>query len=285
MNCFTHPDNLPADRLDRVLAQNLGLGLRRCRALIDAERVLVEGRPLPKGGLVRPGQRVCVCGEEDSPGLVDGVSVVARADGFAALAKPGGVHSVAGKGSRHVEGCLPALGLAGWRLLNRLDLPTSGLVLAGAGDREASLYKGWQDSGQVFKWYLALAHGEVDSLKLDGVIRDDRRRVVRLTDETDSPLRHTLVRGIRRVGEDTLVLALIFKGRRHQIRAHMAHAGHPLVGDAVYGAGEPGGLFLHHWRVDMPGFSASCLPDWTFVDPVAAEQARNVLCASQTSED
>jgi len=137
----------------------------------------------------------------------------------------------------------------------------------------------------VFKWYLALAHGDVDSLKLDGVIRDDRRRVVRVTDETDTPLRHTLVRGIRRVGENTLVLALIFKGRRHQIRAHMAHAGHALVGDGVYGAGEQGGLFLHHWRVDMPGFTASCLPGWAFVDPEAAEQIRVFLCKSQTPED
>jgi 23S rRNA pseudouridine1911/1915/1917 synthase len=285
MTSFLHPDNLPAERLDRVLARGLGLGLRRCRALVEAGQVLVDDRPLPKGGLVRPGQRVSVTGAGEPTGPVEGVSVVARSDGFAALLKPAGVHTVAGKGARHVEGCLPGLGLSDWLLLNRLDLPTSGLVLAGAGEREARTYKAWQDSGQVLKWYLALARGDVGSLELGGVIRDDRRRVVRVTDEPDVPLRRTLVRGIVRVGPDTLVLARIYKGRRHQIRAHMAHAGHPLVGDDLYGAGEPGGLFLHHWRVDMPGFSASCLPGWPFADPEAAERARIFLCAPQTTED
>jgi 23S rRNA pseudouridine1911/1915/1917 synthase len=285
MSTFTHPENLPAERLDRVLARNLGLGLRRCRALIDGGHVLVDDRPLPKGGLVRPGQQVRVSepGEHSEP--VAGVEVVARDGGFAALFKPGGVHSVAGKGAPNLEGCLPGLGLQGWALLNRLDFLTSGLVLAGAGAGEAALYKGWQDGAQVFKWYLALAHGAVDALELGGIILDDKRRVVRVTDEEDVPLRRTLVAGLRRVGEDTLVLVRILKGRRHQIRAHLAHAGHPLVGDPVYGAGESGGLFLHHWRVDMPGFSASRLPAWPFVDLESAETVRVSLCSSQTTEN
>ena len=276
MTTFTHPENLSAERLDRVLSARLGLGLRRCRALIEAGLVLVDGRPLPKGGMVRPGQRVDVA-DPVGPGPDGedaGVAVVASQGGFAALLKPGGVHSVAGRGARSVEGCLSGLGLGGWRLLNRLDFLTSGLVLAAAGDREAGLYKGWQDAGQVGKWYLALAHGVVGDMELAGVIRDDRRRVVRVTDEQDEPLRRTLVRAVRPVGEDTLVLVRILKGRRHQIRAHLAHAGHPLAGDPVYGAGEAGGLYLHHWRVDMPGFSAASLPGWEFVDAAEAERAR-----------
>lgn len=276
MTTFMHPENLPAERLDRVLSVRLGLGLRRCRALIEAGLVLVDGRPLPKGGMVRPGQRVDVA-DPAVPvpdGEAVGVAVVAREGGFAALLKPGGVHSVTGRGARSVEACLPGLGLAGWRLLNRLDFLTGGLVLAAAGEREAELYKGWQDAGLVRKWYLALAHGVVGNLELGGAIRDDRRRVVRVTDERDEPLRRTLVRAVRPVGQDTLVLARILKGRRHQIRAHLAHAGHALVGDPVYGEGEAGGLYLHHWRVDMPGFSAASLPGWECVDADRAEGVR-----------
>lgn len=280
VSSFQHPAHLPPERLDRVLAAHLGLGLRRCRSLIEAGLVLVDGRPLAKGGLVRPGQCVRVDEPEGTAAAAAGVAVVAAGDGFAALSKPGGVHTVDGRGGTSVEACLPGLGLAGWKLLNRLDLPTSGLVLAAAGEREAALYKGWQDAGQVRKWYLALARGRVGALELAGRILDDRRRVVRVTGQEDVPLRRTAVRPVRPVGPDTLVLASILKGRRHQIRAHMAQAGHPLVGDPVYGAGEPGGLFLHHWRLDMPGFTAQMPPDWEFVDVRAVEAVRLSFPAS-----
>ena len=52
MSTFQHPEHLSTERLDKVLAGKLGLGVRRCRALIEAGLVLVDGRPLAKGGLV-----------------------------------------------------------------------------------------------------------------------------------------------------------------------------------------------------------------------------------------
>ncbi len=277
MNSFTHPEHLPPERLDKVVAANLGLGLRRCRTMIEAGLVLVDGRPLAKGGMVRPGQFVSVAEPADAGhGVCDiaGVGIVFSAMGFAAISKPGGMHTVAGRGGNSLEGCLPGLGLSGWRLLNRLDLLTGGLVLAAAGEREAALYKGWQEAGQVRKWYLALARGVMGEMELAGLILDDKRRVVRVTGQEDEALRRTVVRPVRAVEGNTLVLAHILKGRRHQIRAHLAHAGHPLVGDPVYGAGEPGGLFLHHWRLDMPGFTAELPPEWEFVDVRAVEAVR-----------
>lgn len=283
MSTFPHPAHLSPERLDKVLAANLGLGIRRSRALIEAGLVLVDGRPLAKGGLVLPGQLVSVAEPADAgPGVCDvaGVEVVFSAMGFAAISKPGGVHTVAGRGGNSLEGCLPGLGLTGWRLLNRLDLLTGGLVLAAAGEREAALYKGWQEAGQVRKWYLALAHGCVGELELTGLILDDKRRVVRVTGQEDEALRHTVVRPVRAVEGNTLVLVHILKGRRHQIRAHLAHAGHPLVGDPVYGVGEHGGLFLHHWRLDMPGFTAELPPEWDFVDVRAVEAVRLSFPAS-----
>lgn len=82
----------------------------------------------------------------------------------------------------------------------------------------------------------------------------------------------------------TLVLARIAKGARHQIRVHLAQAGYPIAGDALYGlnnentlesmpdleqnaiperiAGDSGPLFLHHAHITLPGFSASLQPDW-----------------------
>lgn len=272
---FQHPESHPATRLDAFLAQSMGLGLRQCRALIADGRVLVDGRPLAKGAMVRPGQRVSV-GEAAvaSAATQPDVAVLARDDRFVALAKPAGLHSVAGRGQACLEACLPGLGLDGWRLLNRLDLLTSGLVLAVASEDDEAAYKGWQDGGLVCKWYLAVARGTVEAMTVRGRILDNKRRVVRVTSDEDEPLRWTRVCPVRPMGDATLVMVRILKGRRHQIRAHLAHAGHPLAGDPVYGAGEPGGLFLHHWRVDMPGFSATWLPAWPGVEAEEAEAVR-----------
>ncbi|NLW82233.1 MAG: RluA family pseudouridine synthase [Desulfovibrionales bacterium] len=263
-------------RLDYALARSLGLGLRRCRALIEEGRVLVDGRVLRKGDLVHPGQTIILDDAAASPDILPGppLPVIANSGRFAALLKPRGMHSAAGAGPQSVEVRLPSAGFAGWRLVNRLDQSTSGLVLAAATREDERAYKGWQEQGLVRKYYLAVAHGAVGPMELRGRILDDRRRVVRVTGEPDHPLRSTLVRPVREEGGLTLVLVRILKGRRHQIRAHMAHAGHPLLGDPLYGQAEPGGLFLHHWRVDMPGFSAMWLPDWPGVDPAQAEAVR-----------
>jgi len=276
---FLHPHGLPPIRLDRLLARTLGLGLRRCRALIEEGLVLVDGRPLPKGGLVCPGQTFSVADrtEAQTTTMPPGVAVVARDGAFAALSKPAGVHTVAGRGRSCVETCLPALGLEGWLVLNRLDFLTSGLVLAAATAEDAAAFTGWQDGGRIHKWYLAVARGTIGAMILKERILDDRRRVVRVAADEDEALRWTHVCPVRHVNGGTLVLVGIHKGRRHQIRAHLARAGHPLVGDPVYGSGEPGGLFLHGWRVDMPGFSAASLPDWPDLDAAAIEAARRAL--------
>ncbi|PKN41701.1 MAG: pseudouridine synthase [Deltaproteobacteria bacterium HGW-Deltaproteobacteria-18] len=268
---FFYSEELPPARLDKALALHLGFGLRRCRALIEAGQVLVDERPCAKGVIIRPGQHVRVTMPGDIAPACQDIRVVARNESFAALLKPGGLHTVAGRGASCLESCLPGLGLEGWELLNRLDHLTSGLVLA-AGDQEAaSAYKSWQDAGQVRKWYLALASGIVHGLDSRERILDDRRRVVRVTAEEDEPLRWTRARAVCEVDGDTLLLVKILKGRRHQIRAHLAHAGHALIGDPVYGAGEPGGLYLHHWRLEMPGFAAAHLPDWPCVHSVQVE--------------
>lgn len=279
---FLYSEEHPPARLDNVLARHLGYGLRRCRLLIQEGRVLVDGRPCAKGVLVHPGQQISVTiPVGDGPVCAD-VRLVARSERFAALSKPGGLHTVAGRGEACLEACLPGLGLDGWVLLNRLDCLTSGLVLSAADAEGAGAYKSWQEAGLVCKWYLALARGRVERLEARGRILDDKRRVVRVTADEDEPLRWTLARAVCQSDDNTLLLVRIFKGRRHQIRAHLAHAGHPLVGDQVYGAGEPGGLFLHHWRLDMPGFSASLLPDWPGVH---AEQAESLLSVFDSDPD
>lgn len=276
---FTLPDTADADRLDRILSGLLGLSLRQTRVLIQQGLVRIDGRPARKGELARPGQTVAV----DAPDvrehvLADRIRVARRKEGFAAIVKPGGVHTVRGKGEPSLESCLEDLGLSGWILLNRLDFLTSGLVLAARSEEECARYKAWQDAGDVHKWYLALAHGSIAAgFSVRSRILDNKRRMVRVLEEEDASVRWTLVHPVGVAENGTIVLVRIRKGRRHQIRAHMASTGHPLLGDPLYGRGEPGGLFLHHWRMELPVFTAQEWPDWKAIDPAAVETARNAL--------
>ena len=79
----------------------------------------------------------------------------------------------------------------------------------------------------------------------------------------------TLFRVLRREEDRTLVLASPLTGRTHQIRIHLAEAGHPVVGYRAYGAKPDRRLYLHAWRLTLkhpvPGEPIS------FEAPVPAE--------------
>ncbi|NJB69344.1 23S rRNA pseudouridine1911/1915/1917 synthase [Desulfobaculum xiamenense] len=249
--------------------------LRERRRLWELGAVRVDGVPRPKGYRVRTGQRIEIDDAADAMdrqdmSVPDGVRVVAQRTGYmAALFKPAGVHTenIAGRPVPSVENALPLF----WpgreaTLVNRLDFLTSGIVLVALSPTAGEEYRELEDEGRVSKAYLAVLHGRVES---EFVVRRRldmaRRKVVRVLDEDDdNPVRATSVRPLGEVGTDrTLVLAEIAKGARHQIRAHCASAGHPIVGDLVYGAAEEGErLYLHHWRVSLPDFEARVAPDW-----------------------
>lgn len=255
------PPEFESARLDQTASQAFELGLRQTRRLIAAGRLRVDGRVCPKSTLVRAGQDLALLDAYEES-LLPGVAVLAQSEQFAALCKPSGMHSAAGQGMGSVDRALPGLGLPGWQLLNRLDFLTSGVVLAAAREEAQAQYIQWQASGLVSKWYLAVVQGRPGSLEIHKTIQDARCRVVRVLESEDDAVRRTQVWTLDSTGETSLVLVRIFKGRRHQIRAHLAWAGHPILGDPVYGAGEPGGLFLHHFQVNMPGLTATSLPTW-----------------------
>lgn len=262
---FFLPEGMPASRLDKVLSQHLGQGLRFCRELVASGRVTVNGKQVAKGTLVVGGQHVCIRDESsvlDVSVQSEDVPIVARSECFVALRKPAGMHSVAGRGAYCLEALLPTLGLGGWQLVNRLDLLTSGMVLAARSARDVEAYAVWQERGLVRKWYLARVWGRIEPGECRSKICDARRRTSRVLAEDDLPLRWTWVWPMSEERETTTILARILRGRRHQIRVHLAACGHPLLGDPVYGGCEAGGLFLHHAALDMPGFTALDLPVW-----------------------
>jgi len=131
-------------------------------------------------------------------------------------------------------------------LVNRLDRETTGLVLV-AKNREVAraLGKLWQGR-QVCKEYLALVHGHpaTDRGVIDAPLGKDVSSRVAIKDcvradgapsRTDYAVLQRLTRGSVAV---SLLQVMPRSGRKHQIRIHLAHAGHPVVGDKLYGGDE-----------------------------------------------
>ena len=275
------------------------LGLRARRRLCDRSLVLVNGKPGIPGLKLRAGQEIIILPDPEGATIPeDAPSLVYKDGGIAALYKPAGMHTaaLAGSLSPSLETLLGDLlpseeeGYAS-RLLNRLDAPTSGLVLASCTDGGERRWYRAERIGNTDKLYLALIEGQplYDFTVARRLATDTRNKTrVRHTDDPD-PVRHTdvtllapLTAGdvpglVESDDPDALLMLVgcrIRKGARHQIRAHLAAAGHPLAGDSLYGAELPcpSGFLLHHGRVSFPDFQAFRLPAWLPLLPREAQE-------------
>jgi 23S rRNA pseudouridine1911/1915/1917 synthase len=267
-------------RLDRALADALGLGRAAVKRAFQLGEVRVAGRRARGSDAAVPGSLVSADVEEPAgapapePGAP--LSVLAVHPRVVVVDKPAGtaVHPLAaGEGgtlANAVVARFPECAEASpdpreGGAVQRLDLDTSGCV-AFARDREAwrEIHAALRDRS-VEKVYLALVHGRVPAGGVISVPLAQRggRSVPAPDPEAEARL---LAKGVRprpaetrydverRFARHTLLRVRILTGVMHQIRAHLAHAGFPVAGDVLYGgeaASMPGlgRQFLHASRL------------------------------------
>jgi 23S rRNA pseudouridine1911/1915/1917 synthase len=292
------PSGFPSGRLDAALGYFLPhLGLRARRRLWKECLVFVNGRALPPGGPVKAGDVLRVEKKPAGAGGRRGAGVwrpVAVNGDYAVFDKPSGLHSAGLRGSDSPS--LEALAATcpecpgEMQFLSRLDFETSGLVPAALNSGAEERFRLAERAGRVRKIYLGLAAGAICSpLLIKGRILAEGRGKSRVCGAEDAdPTRHSRVFPLLRIsgalagcaeaGEATLARIEIGRGARHQIRAHLAFAGHPLLGDRLYGGpersvreGEPP-FFLHHALLILPGLEVRCPPPWIerFADRIPA---------------
>jgi 23S rRNA pseudouridine1911/1915/1917 synthase len=136
-------------------------------------------------------------------------------------------------------------------LVHRLDIDTSGVLLA-AKDRDtwAALRAQFSAGGEAKKIYLALVEGPIaDGGEIDLPLAQHGERVrPALPSDADARPARSQFRVVSRDGARSLVEVRIFTGVMHQVRAHLAAIGAPIVADSLYGgAAEPRlhRFFLH----------------------------------------
>lgn len=123
-------------------------------------------------------------------------------------------------------------------IVHRIDKDTSGLLMAAKNDFAHEHLADQLRRHSVRREYTALVYDNIreDELTIDLPIgRDVSNRMKRAVNGSASRDAITHVRVLRRYGRYTLISARLETGRTHQIRVHLAHIKHPLVGDTLYG--------------------------------------------------
>lgn len=267
---------LPAPkRADAALSEHFKERVSRSeiQALLKNGGILLNGKPAKPSALIKEGDvlagrlgetaKKTTLEPENIPLTIvhedEDILVVDKAVGMVvhpgAAAKKGTlVNALLGRGTR-----LSSMGASTKDrpgIVHRLDKDTSGLLVVAKNNRAHRLLQDQFEARSITKIYTALVRGQVDfeeghvdeSLERDAKVR--RKMAVARRGGGKEAL--TRYRVVRRFKSSTLLEVRILTGRTHQIRVHLAHLGHPVLGDELYGKKESAPrLCLHASKIEF----------------------------------
>jgi 23S rRNA pseudouridine1911/1915/1917 synthase len=252
---ITHNGILGPGRLDRALAEAVpSLSRARIQALLDEDALLVDGKPAKDAASKKyqglafalnvPAPRPDRAEAQDIP-----LNIVFEDEHLIVVDKPAGlvVHPAAGHADgtlvnallHHCRGKLSGIGgVQRPGIVHRIDRDTSGLLVVAKSDQAHEGLAKLFAKHDIERRYLAVAVGH-PSLAAGTVATQigrstTNRKKMAVLPEGKGKHAVTHYRTLKQYKEASLIECRLETGRTHQVRVHMAHIGHPLIGDSVY---------------------------------------------------
>ena len=246
------------ERLDSYLASRLDLSRARIEQLVAAGRITLNGSIPRKRDRPAPGDTIVVELPPPTPAhaLPEPIplSIVYEDGALLVIDKPAGLVVHPGAGNRsgtlvnallyHVQDLSGIGGVLRPGIVHRLDRDTSGLLIVAKNDRAHLVLSDALKERRVGRRYLAAAWGHLpsDRLTVEAPIarHPTERKRMAVVEGGRSAVTH--FRRLEQWRAADLVEARLETGRTHQIRVHLLHTGHPVVGDRVYAVGRERGF-------------------------------------------
>ena len=252
-------DRLPSDLKSYLYSLGLSVTLvkkaKYCGIFLNGEAVTVRA-------LVNEGDKIEIYLDEETsegiPPMDIPIRVLYEDDDILAVDKPTNMPTHPSKGNNLPTLANAVMGYFGgefvFRSVNRLDRDTSGIVIIAKNRISASALSASMKKGLWQKKYHALLDGcpSPREATVDAPIERVAEGNIKRTVRPDGKRAVTIYRVLEEYDDSSLCEITLLTGRTHQIRVHMAHIGHPLSSDFLYGIPSEREYFLRCVEISFP---------------------------------
>ena len=261
---FTLPSSLPQMTVKELLEEQLLIPRKIRHFLRTKKNILINQKQVHWNEIVKPGD-ICqlTFDEEDYPpkeilwGNLDLVQEIYQDQHLIIVNKPEGMKTHGNQpGEIALLNHVSAYVGQNCYVVHRLDMETSGLVLFAKNPFILPILNRLLEKKDIAREYWALVEGQVGSKELvfrDKIGRDRHDRRKRIVDEKNGQYAETHVSRLKQFPNNTtLVCCKLKTGRTHQIRVHLSHHKHPILGDPLYNSkSRTSRLMLHAFRLSF----------------------------------